>query len=100
MSVSLNCLKGHRLLGVEIKPVYRYEPRSFLWLSWLARVRTGALVRCTHPGCGRAQVVTLDGVYEPAQIAPQPAEREEPEEERERREPPPPLGLAVRRPAL
>lgn len=100
MSVPLLCLKGHRLLGVKIKPVFRYEPREFLWFRWLAEVHVGDLVRCTHPGCARAQVVTLDGVYEPAAIAPQPPEPVEDDEERPRPEPPPPLGLAVRRPAV
>ena len=100
MSVPLLCLKGHRLRTVRIKPVTEYQPRSFLGWQWLAEVRVGWLVRCTHPGCGRAQVVTLDGVYEPAQIAPQPVEPADEPEERERREPPPPLGLAVRRPSV
>ena len=98
MSIGFQCVKGHRGRFVRIKPVVRYEARRFLWWSWVAEVVDGYLVRCVHPGCGRAMVVSLDGVYEPAAIAPQPDDgpREEPEE-RERREPLPPLGLAVRR---
>lgn len=100
MSIPLLCIKSHRLWGVKIKPIYQYEPREFLWFRWLAEVHVANLVRCTHPGCGRAQVVSLDGVYVPAEIAPQPPEERADEPERERREPPPPLGLAVRRAEL
>lgn len=100
MSIAYPCIRGHRGRFIEIKPLYRYEPRQFLWLRWLARVPDGHLVRCVHHGCGRAMVISLDGVHEPAEVAPQPAAPEPPADERDHAEPPPVLGLAVRRPRL
>lgn len=101
MSIAYSCPRAHGHRFLEIRPLYRYEPRQFIGWSWIARIVDGYLVRCTQHGCGRAWVISLDGVHEPASITPQPedAAREQPEE-REQREPPPPLGLAVRRPAL
>lgn len=100
MSTAYQCPRGHRGRFVRIKPVVRYEPRTFLWWSWVAEILEGYLVRCVHHGCGHVWVVTLDGVHQPAEVAPQPQAASEPEEEREQREPPPPLGLAVRRPRV
>ena len=93
------CPKCHSGRFVRIKPVHRYEPRQFLWLVWLAEIVSGYLVRCTHHGCGRVWVVTLDGVHEPADLAPQPRSSE-PEGDDERPatpEPAPELAGAVRR---
>ena len=101
MTPAYSCPRAHGHRFVEIRPVYRYEPRSFLWWSWIARIVDGYLVRCVHHGCGRAWVVSLDGVHEPASITPQPAE-DEPrpghgDEEPREREPVIPLHGAVRR---
>ena len=101
MTIGYQCIKGHRGRFLEIRPLYRYAPHSFLWWPWLARHVDGYLVRCVHHGCGRAMVVSLDGVEEPADVAPQPVSApQEPDAEREQAPPPPPLGLAVRRPRV
>lgn len=97
MNLGFQCIKGHRGRFLEIRPLYRYAPRTFLWWSWIARAVDGYLVRCVHHGCGRAMVVSLDGVLEPADVAPQPPAADAPGEERETPPSPPPLGLAVRR---
>ena len=100
MTPAYQCPKCHGRRFVEIRPALRYEPRSFLSWTWLARIVDGYLVRCTHHGCGRAWVISLDGVHEPAQIAPQPEEREVSRngtDEREPREAKPVLAGAVRR---
>ena len=94
------CPKCHSGRFVRIKPVHRYEPRQFLWFSWLAEVVDGYLVRCTQHGCGRVWVVSLDGVHEPAELAPQPRDEREAEDERHVPDPAPELAGAVRRPRV
>lgn len=104
MTPAYSCPRAHGRRFVEIRPVYRYEPRQFLWWSWIARIVDGYLVRCTQHGCGRAWVVSLDGVHEPAAITPQPAADEQHAsangDDREPRLPAQPLAGAVRRPQV
>lgn len=102
MTPAYQCPKTHGSNFVHVADVWRYEPRSFLWWSWVARVRTGAIVRCTDHACGRYWRVTLDGVHEPAgsrAAPPTDAAAQIEREPREEREPQDPLD-AVRRPSV
>lgn len=99
--MSLACPKTRGTSFVRITKTYRYEPRAFLWWSWLAEVHDGYIVRCPDVGCSRIWRVDLNGVHVPAgHEAPkaQPEiEHRERDRERDESEPMPPLGLAVRR---
>ena len=103
--MTYSCPKSHGHAFVRVAKTYRYEPRTFLWLAWVAEIHDGFIVRCTDHGCARYWRVGLDGVHVPAghevaspTLVPDgkpPREPREPDGE-----PPPPLGLAVRRPSL
>jgi len=106
MAPGYQCPKTHGANFVHVAKVYRYEPRSFLWLSWVAEVHTGYIVRCVDHNCGRYWRIGLDGVHEPAgagsaarsaPVEPGPGAPER--EARERGEPVDPLD-AVRRPEV
>lgn len=102
--MTYQCPKSHGTNFVHVAKTYRYEPRTFLFWSWVAEVHTGYIARCTDPACARYWRIGLDGVHEPAgsgaaPVVQPPIERPNRDDD-EPREVHPPLGLAVRRPVL
>lgn len=70
MTPAYQCPKTNGSNFVHVAKTYRYEPRAFLWWSWVAEVHTGYIVRCVDHNCGRHWRVGLDGVHEPAGAGP------------------------------
>jgi hypothetical protein len=104
MTPAYQCPKSHGTEFVHVAKTYRYEPRTFLFWSWVAQVHTGYIARCVDFGCARYWRIGLDGVHEPAGHgeAPRQPDLERPKRDDDDREQEsrPPLGGAVRRPRL
>jgi hypothetical protein len=102
VSIGYQCPKTRGSNFVHVAKTYRYEQRAFLWLSWVAEIHTGYIVRCVDHGCARYWRIGLDGVHEPAghgpppRAVPPPGANGEADEDRKRPEYGDPLD-AVRR---